>query len=369
MAAMSSDSEGDVAAWQSMVTKALDDDEPVCEQCGIAIPAGNRSKHPLLGMRSLDKTCFNAIRCLQTILKKPQNVELAKKMARVQKHEPLKYASIVATLAVSGTRGLTQRLECQAFMTTMVEEESDIRDDKSLLMTKPLFVSWHMTNMRMSEEQAVGKWERDKLDGDVFQERNKRGKLVIEVEMPTELVRRSATTSRREVQTPQPTGTDAKQFLKRRVPDDWVAPRPNSVQALGSLQSESEDDGHGPPKKKLNSVKSEVPSTRHYSPKVSAKRAPELSSSAVASLVPRRAPAHARESDADDDEEKDLFGTDDDAKSQKSSVSTSVVNKDDHGDAILPHYSKALSPAQFYVWKKQFASAILCLLGPYTSAT
>ena len=158
---------------------------------------------------------------------------------------------------------------------SMTRRTSDIRNERSWLLTKNQYVAWKEVNEKKTPEQALADWERDKLDDDVHKEQNKRGKLVIELELPTELIHQKKTTKRKIQELEKDVEDEIVVEQAQRLKKAKLGHRKIDVKNLGSLKDDSEDDSpqakKKPRKQKGDSdsddedvVPAHEKSTKHY---------------------------------------------------------------------------------------------------------
>jgi hypothetical protein len=351
--------------------------DEACEQCGQPLKEADRNLATIAGMKTLHKTCADGLRCLDRMVKKPNREELKRSVERARRHEPLKFAAIVAALTKQDgkSRSKDDRERAMEFCELMFEDESDIRNEKSLMMPKLMFLSWHKTNCSMTQKEAEDKWQDDKLNTEVHNERDRRGRLCVEVEMPIEIIKQHKSTRRRQVDKSKGVAGDdfnASKFLKRD--DDFGETikrnlkRP--VKGLGDFMSSGDENES----KTNSSKKSKVPSSCsdrqcQRSPAPSTlKRSPSPCPSRDHKRVASgRGGRSKRTNDDGDDEENE----DDDGAGSCRSIATSaapstLVAVDTSGDPIMPNYEKGTTPAAFYLFKKTLVKAVTQLLGDYT---
>ena len=221
----------------------------MCEVCGEAIVPGDMSRWPIMGMSILDKPCFNAARAMHRGL--ADHASVRKRLDVMRVTDPRKFKSLVLSFRVSERfkRARAQIKEMPKLMQVLVEEESTIRRERELLMTKAHHIAWHRLHEGLGEEDALKKWKSHKLDVDRHTEKNKQGELAIAAQLPTELIsdkaRRSLDTQKRQVAPASACGaTNSRTWPELGVPREHVRKRSAavSISELASDVATSEEE-------------------------------------------------------------------------------------------------------------------------------
>lgn len=160
-----------------------------CELCGKTIAPGELSKWPMMGMRVLDKQCFNALHACSRVL--AGNRDLKRALDATRESEPLKFRNMILGLRTNTKRSRTKHSLAAAFecFETLASEQSRARTQKQLLFNKRQYIAWKKLNEGATDESAARQWKDDKADSSVYQEMNKKGELTIAVDMPVELTK------------------------------------------------------------------------------------------------------------------------------------------------------------------------------------